>query len=47
MEEVCKNLQSIVKEQREVIDELVHLKSEGETIKTIMDNMVPKDNIID
>ena len=47
MEEVCKNLQSIVKEQREVIDELVHLKSEVETIKTIMNNMIPKDDIID
>ena len=47
MEEVCKNLQSIVKEQREVIDELVHLKSEVETIKTIMNNMVPKNDIID
>ena len=47
MEEVCKNLQSIVKEQREVIDELVHLKSEVETIKTIMNNMIPKNDIID
>ena len=43
MEEVCKNLQSIVKEQREVIDELVHLKSEVETIKTVMTSMIPEE----
>ena len=44
MEEVCKNLQSIVKEQREVIDELVHLKSEVETIKTVMTSSIPEEN---
>ena len=44
MEEVCKNLQSIVKEQKSVIEELVQLKSEVETIKTVMTSMIPEEN---
>ena len=44
MEEVCKNLQSIVKEQKAVIEELVQLKSEVETIKTVMTSMIPEEN---
>ena len=43
MEEVCKNLQSIVKEQKAVIEELVQLKSEVETIKTVMTSMIPEE----
>ena len=42
LEEVCENLKTIVKEQRAVIEELVQLKTEVETIKSTMNSMVSK-----